>query len=245
MNKNIYAFIILAFSGLLLTRCSAKKDGFSSETLTAYMNLSVGKYVTYQLDSMKFVNFGQADTIIKYQAKDVIDTAITDNLGRPAWRVIRYLNDTLASGTWTPDMTYMIVPTTQTIEVIENNMRFQKLKLPIVNEFSWKGNTFIDTYSVNSDVRYLDNWDYTYANVGQAYSTVLNCITINQRDETLGTINNVDAYSERNYSQEIYGKNIGLVYKSFLHWVFQPRNSTYPNGYKEGYGITLQMIDHN
>ena len=224
------------------------------EDLSTFINMGVGKYVTYRLDSLKFVQFGQRDTIISYQAKDVIDAAITDNLGRPSWRVIRYLNDTLALGTWNPDITYIITPTRETLEVVENNLRFIKLKIPIREAFNWKGNKYIDTkvdpnVDPNWPYNFLDDWDYTYANVDQPNKpfsiTVPVTITVNQHDETLGTINNVDAYSERIYSQEVYGKGIGLIYKSFIRWIFQPRTSTYPSGYKDGYAITLRMIDHN
>jgi hypothetical protein len=248
MKKIIYTFICLAATSFFLTRCN-KTDGFQSAPLSDYMNLAVGKYITYRLDSLKYINFGQKDTTIKYQAKDIIEGSVTDNLNRPGWRVVRYLNDTAALGNWNINMTYFIFPTRETIEVIENNNRFQKLKLPIKNDFSWKGNTYIDTYSAYTAIPYLDNWDYTYASVDQPFTpattAVDNTVTVNQRDELLGTPGNVDAYSERNYSREVYGKGIGMVYKNFLHWVFQPRTTTYPNGYYEGYGITLRMIDHN
>ncbi len=95
----------------------------------------------------------------------------------------------------------------------------------------------------------MDDWDYLYTSVGQSYTPyttpVSNAVVISQRDETLGTPNNLDAYSERNFAMEVYGKGIGLIYKNFVHWVFQPRNSTYPTGYYDGFGITLRMIDHN
>jgi len=249
MKENkIYILTLIIVSGLLLTRCSKKED-FPGGTLTDYMNLGVGKYVTYRLDSLVYTNFGQTQTTIKYQAKDVVDGTTTDNLGRPTWRILRYLNDTAASGPWVQMLTYYVTPTRETIEVIENNFRYQKLKLPITNGFSWKGNSYIDTYSINSNVRYLDDWDYTYDSANEPYTlynkSIDSTVTVDQRDETLGTPNNPDAYSEHNYSQEVYAKGIGLVYKNFLHWVFQPRNSSYPNGYTDGYGITLRMIDHN
>ena len=253
MKKNIYSITLLLFAGLLLVRCS-KKDTFVSDQPSAYMNLAVGKYVTYRLDSLYYVNFGQKDTTVKYQAKDVVDAAITDNLGRPSWRIVRYLNDTAASGTWTPDITYLVTVSTNTLEVVENNLRFLKLKAPVLDDYTWKGNSYINTQAPANpnnepDYTYFDNWDYTYANLGQPFTPfttpVANTITVNQRDETLGTVNNVDAYSERNFSVEVYGKGIGLIYKNFVHWVFQPRTSTYPTGYYDGYGITLRMIDHN
>jgi len=248
MKKYIYTLALFVLYGLLLTRCNKKED-FPGGTLTDYMNLSVGKYVTYRLDSLVYINFGQNQTVISYQAKDVVDGTTTDNLGRPTWRVLRSLNDTAASGPWVPSLTYFITPTRETIEVIENNFRYQKLKLPLINGFNWKGNSFIDTYSINSNVRYLDDWDYTYDSVNETYTpfnkAIDSTVIVNQRDEVLGTPNNLDAYSERNYSQEVYAKGVGLIYKNFLHWVFQPRNTSYPNGYTDGYGITLRMIDHN
>ncbi|MBC7904869.1 MAG: hypothetical protein H7Y27_15695 [Gemmatimonadaceae bacterium] len=248
MKNSISALACIAF-GLFLTGCSQKKDLFSSEELKDYVSLAPGKSITYRLDSLKFQQFGQQEVTISYQAKDVIDAAITDNTGRPAWRVIRYLRDTLGIGPWVPQSTYMVIQERETLEVVENNLRFQKLMIPVKDGFMWRGNSHIDTYSVHSDVRYMDEWDYTYEEVGTAFpvfsGVIENTITVNQRDEDLGTPNNPDAYSERNYSKEVYAKGIGLIYKDFVHWVFQPRNSTYPDGYKEGYGIRLRMIEHN
>lgn len=254
MKKKYYSLALFAFCSLLLIRCSKKNDVYVTAPITDYMNLGVGKFVTYRLDSFKYVNFGQTDTTVKYQAKDVIEAAITDNLGRPGWRVVRYLNDSAAQGAWVPNITYSITANASTLEVNENNFRFLKLKAPVKDDFSWKGNSYINTVAppdplVEPDFSYLDDWDYTYQNVDQPFTvsaiTVDSTVTVSQRDEILGIPDNVDSYSERNFSVEVYGKNIGLIYKDFLHWVFQPRNSIYPNGYYDGYGITLRMIDHN
>ncbi len=253
MKNNFYFITLFLIAGLLLARCS-KKDSYTNDQPTVYTNFAVGKFITYRLDSLYYVNFGQKDTTVKYQAKDVVDAAITDNSGRPSWRIIRYLNDTTASGTWKPDITYLVTASANTLEVVENNLRFIKLKSPFSEGYTWKGNSYINTQSPgnpNTDPNYyyLENWDYTYANVDQPYpafsTSVENTVTVNQRDEILGTPDNVDAYSERNFSQEVYAKGVGLIYKNFVHWVFQPRTSTYPTGYYDGYGITLRMIDHN
>jgi hypothetical protein len=84
MRNKFYAFFLFVLPGLLLTRCS-QKDNFSSAQLTDYMNLSVGKYVTYRMDSLVFTNFGQTQETHSYQAKDVVDGTTTDNLGRLTW----------------------------------------------------------------------------------------------------------------------------------------------------------------
>src|SRR5215216_97329 len=89
-----------------------KVDKYPSEDLSEYLNLQVGKFIRYNLDSLKFVFYGQKDTIVSFQAKDVVEAAITDNMGRPSWRIVRYLRDSASKNEadWRPSMTYMITP---------------------------------------------------------------------------------------------------------------------------------------
>ena len=221
-----------------------------TDQVTDYLQLQPGKYITYRLDSLEYTNFGTVATTTSYQAMDIVDTLITDNLGRPSWRVIRYLSDTTGTAPWVNNETYMITATRQDVEVVENNLRFIKLVLPIVNGYSWNGNSYIDVTSDTFNVlTYLQGWSYTYDSLGSTFNTlggpVPNTVTVNQRDETIGDPSDSTTYSERNYSEEIYGKGIGLIYKNFLHREFQPPNGSTPVSYTIGYGITLNMIDHN
>lgn len=231
---------------VLLMSCKKEIDKFSSAPLSDYFPLHVGKYITYNLDSTLFTKFGQDQTIMHYQAQDRVDAQITDNLGRTAFRILRFIRQD-STQDWMPNNTFMIVPTEKSIEYLENNLRFVKLMIPIKQDFSWKGNSFIDTYSQYSDVKYLDDWDYTYDSIG--VSLTINSITIDstlkvaERDEFLGqdpSIPNTE-YAEKTYSVEKYGKGIGLIYREFLHWEFQSVNN---NSYT-GYGIKMSIIDHN
>jgi len=247
-KKNIllfFRFTALAFFVFTLYSCS-KTEKYQTESLNEFYPMQTGKYIIYQLDSLVYVAFGTRDTTIRYQVKYETDSLIQDNLGRSAYRVFRFIRKN-ENENWTPDATFMSIATNNQVEFVENNLRFIKLKSPIVNGFSWKGNSFIDTYSANSPVRYLDNWDYTYESVGESQligsNTIENCISILQRDEVIGLPDQPDSYSEINYSKEVYAKGIGLVYKKFNHKEYQPNNGGYV---AEGsYGITLTMIDHN
>src|SRR5215203_4157055 len=90
MKKIFTRLTLLAAIVLVFSYCN-QKDKLVTEPVENYLNLQVGKYVIYRLDSMKFVNL---DTLkSSYQAKDEIDGTITDNLGRPSFRVVRYLRD--------------------------------------------------------------------------------------------------------------------------------------------------------
>lgn len=252
MKKIFTQLTLCAAIVLVFSQCN-KKDSLASDPVEDYLNLQVGKYVIYRLDSMKFVNL---DTVkSSYQAKDQIDGTLTDNLGRPSYRVVRYLRDVAGTQPWTESLVYMITldksnKAKGTVEVTENNFRYVKLQQPISEGFSWKGNNYISLYSSDPDwdYRFLDDWDYFYENIGQSYNTlsgtVENTLTVNQRDESLGYPNDPLGYSERNYAFEVYGKGIGLVYKDFLHMQYQPANGGNP-AYRLGFGIKLNMISHN
>lgn len=233
---------------ILFTACKKQNELYSTASLSDYFPLKVGKYITYNLDSTVFINFGQKDTVVKYQVKDSIETQVTDNLGRPAFRVVRYMRKN-AGQAWLSSNTFMAVGSSTSIEFVENNLRFIKLVLPIKQEYTWKGNKYLDTYSLNSTTKYLDDWDYTYDSVDVAITLagnlVNNTVKVNERDEFLGQDPKLPntQYAEKNYSVEKYAKNIGLVYKEFIHWEYQGIQSGSP-GYT-GYGVKLTMTGHN
>jgi len=230
---------------LVISSCS-KKDTFITDTPADYYPVQIGKYIIYRMDSLKYTNVGSEETIISYLAKEVVEDSITDNLGRPSYRVIRYLSDTTGTQEWVPSIAYLVTPTRNSVEVVENNLRFIKLVTPVQDFVTWKGNAYIDTKSDTSQVPYMDDWNYTYANTGQPYDvlggTVPAAVVVNEIDETTG---NVNTYSQTTFSREVYGKGIGLIYKKFLHSEYQSPNATYPAGATIGYGLTFNMVSHN
>ena len=207
--------------------------------------MQVGKYITYDLDSTVFINFGQRDTVVKYQVQDRIDSQIVDNTGRPAFMIHRFIRKN-ATQSWLPNNTFMVVPTQNSIEFVENNLRYIKLQLPIREGFTWNGNSYIDTYSLNSDLKYLADWEYTYDSVNVPLNlgnlNIDSTIRVAQRDEFLGQDPSDPGtqYAEKNYSVEKYAKSIGLVFKEFIHWEYQGVDKSF-----SGYGIKLTMTDHN
>ncbi len=241
-------FLGLLLISLSFVSCKKDTEVFITQTISDYYPLQVGKYITYDLDSTVFIHFGQEDTVIHYQAQDRVDAQITDNIGRPAYRIIHYIRAD-STQEWVPNNTFEAIPTENSLEYVENNLRYIKLQLPIKQDFSWKGNAYIDTYSANSDVVYLDNWDYTYDSIGVPLTinslTFDSTLKVAERDEFLGQDPSIPGteYGERNYSTEKYAKGIGLIYREFLHWEYQGPQSLFP-GYS-GYGIKLSITGHN
>ena len=246
MAKYITGFLL---ASIIFFSCKKENDDFTSAALSDYYPLEVGKYITYNMDStVYYINFGKTETVINYQAQDRVEAQITDNIGRPAYRVQRYIRKD-PSQDWVPSNTFMVVPTENSIELIENNLRFLKLALPIKQDFSWKGNSYLvtnayDTYDFGSD--FTSDWDYVYDSVNVPLTinsnTYDNTIKVAERDEFLGEDPAAPGtqYGEKTYAVEKYAEGIGLIYKEFLHWEYQGVNNAY-----KGFGVKLSIIDHN
>ena len=251
---------ILAITVCSFFSCTEKKEVFQTDPLSDYIPLASGKYITYRLDSTVFTNFGRTTEIHKYQVKHVIDAQITDNLGRLSYRVYRYIRDSVNAQSWTaaqpwvPSGSYLITSLTDQVEVIEDNLRFIKLHLPIRDGNSWKGNKYLPAdpygslYNFSNDDA-MSDWDFyfdgepaTFSYNGQNYSNVY---SIEEENESFNVpITDSHAYAAKSRSVEKYSKSIGLVYREYELWEYQP-NPGGPSPYKTGFGIKMWMISHN
>jgi hypothetical protein len=236
MRKQI-SFLAIA-SLIFFSACKKSTEEFVTAPVSDYYPLTVGKYITYSLDSVVYyTNFGVSAVIKSYQVKHLVEAQTTDNLGRPAYRIIRYIRS-FSNAPWVADNVFMAIPSQNSIEFVENNLRFLKLKGPIRQDYTWKGNTYINTTSLSSTLKYLDDWDYAYDSLN--VPAQIGAVTI---DSTIkvAEIDNQTAI-DRTFSEAKYAKGIGLVYRSFLYWNKGNVNGTFSDA---SYGVIMKMIDHN
>jgi hypothetical protein len=242
---------LLAFS---FASCSKKTEDLQLENISDYMPLATGKVFTYRLDSTVFTNFGRNTEIHSYDERHVIDANFTDNLGRPSYRVFRFIRDTAGTKPWTPSGTYAITVNQQSVEYSQDNLRTLRLAAPIRIDFAWKGNRFLPNepytglFSFSND-DYMNEWEFIYSGIGESFriknKTVSDVITIQHVDESINVpISSPTAYASINYSVDKFAKGIGLVYQELIMWEYQP-NPSGPSGYKTGFGIKRSLVDHN
>lgn len=232
------SFLITAAMALFFSSCKKTVEELDVLPLKDYFPLTVGKYITYSLDStVYYTNFNVSAVVKSYQVKLVVDAQVTDAQGRPAYRILRYIRSN-STAPWTPDNTFMAVPTENSIEYIENNLRYIKLVSPIRQDYSWQGNKYIDVSSSSSTLKYLDGWDYTYDSINVPATigslTIDNTIKVAQADNQTSI--------DRTFSEEKYAKGIGLVYRNFYYWFKDDRTNTFSDN---SYGVVMKMIDHN
>ena len=248
-----YRLCLIPILSFFLFSCTEKTEEFITEPLSDYLPLQPGKYITYRIDSMVFTNFQRTIEIHSYQVKHEVGAEINDNLGRLSYRINRYLRNADGTGEWSSNGSYFITALAGRVEVIEDNLRFIKLLTPMREGYSWKGNSYLhmDPYESYRFTLsgYMEKWDYSYDSFSPSF-------------EYLGNeYNNVWTVEEEDYGEnfpvteparaggkikavEKYAKNIGLVYREYQIVEYEP-NTSGPNPYYRGFGITLWMIDHN
>lgn len=255
LRSILYLALIM---GLGFSSCVKKIHNPANPLTNYFLDLQVGKYVTYRMDSLNFYYYGQNDTITSYLAKDSVEKQTIDNTGATVFLVTRYLSDT-AGSFWVPSLTYIVSPSAQAIDVTENNLRFVKLAYPMDIGYSWTGNTFLpynpyQDFFVFSDYNNLSlaTWNYYYLQVNQPY-TVANGTTYDSAttvlqvaDSTNVPITDPTAFASVTYWSETYAKHVGLIYRRTEMWEYQPPTPDGSQaGYKIGFALTLSVVDHN
>jgi hypothetical protein len=258
MRKARY-FPALILAVLLIGTGCKKTTTIPQVTAASYfMPLQVGKEITYRLDSLTFYYYGQLDTTTSYLAMDSVEMATTDNQGRPSWLITRYITDTAGINPWSPSETYMVTPTSSDVEMVENNLRFEKLAYPVTANFAWGGNDYLPynpyqdffSFSYDSHIN-LAAWTYDYEQVNNPFAvfsqTYNNTATV-LLDSNYLNVPIVDPTIPASvaYWTETYARNIGLIYRHTAMWEYQPptQNGT-QLGYKIGFEVTLSIINHN
>jgi hypothetical protein len=223
-----------------------------------YLPLEVGKFAIYKLDSLTFYYYGQLDTLTHYLAMDSVEGSFVDDLGHTSWTVVRYLSPATGPVVWTPSATNVVTPSSRSVELSENNLRFIKLAYPIKDSLTWSGNSYIpdkpyqDIFDFTAPPNVnLNTWTYIYRDVNQPSAvggkTYDSTVFILQQDDSNNVPILIDtSFAYRSYWSEIYAKNIGLIYRHTIMWEYQPPvPSTSQAGYKIGFEVTLTLLEHN
>ena len=199
--------IIAAFiCGLILMQsCTKEQHAQAIDMGYGYFPNNVGKFVIYDADSIVRNSYTQTTDTFKYQLKDLIASIFTDNSGRATQRIERYVRPYSGDTTWVLKNVWTGNLTTYNAQVVEGNIRYIKLAFPVTATQTWYGNAF------NSTADSTLTYSYSAANVpfnigNQHFDST--CTVLQRNDSTL---------LSRNYSIEVYAKNIGLIYKNYIN----------------------------
>ncbi len=249
MRSFAKAFLILNLNLLFLAGCKNEVDDFTLYTANDYFLSEVGKEIIYRLDSTVFLS-GRTEKVNSYQEKHVVDALFTDNLNRPSYRIFRYLRDTAGIQPWIIDGTYVITPTANAVEVIEDNLRFVKLTSPIRSGHTWKGTSFLSLEPYSSIYDFsndddMDLWEFkieeTDETVGLNGKTYTDVVTVTAVDQSFNVpLTDITSIAIRSFYKEKYAKNIGLIQQDYILWDYQPTTAN-----TIGFGVKRTIISNN
>lgn len=236
----------LALASLFLFSCKKENGGTPSTiSMQEYYPLQIGKYITYKLDSTVYVNLNTIKEVHSYVVKDIVDSKFKDNLGQDVYRIRRMMRSSVDTTVWFDNATFLVTQTSRTTEFTENNLRFVRMINPVREFSAWQGNDYIN---VNDDfLSFYEGWEYFYEEVGQPFTiggkNFEETTTVNQIDDVDGNPNDKRGRYQIRKSKEVFARGVGLVYKEFLHelWQAPPVSAFEPNSY----GIKLTILNHN
>ncbi len=198
MNKKniLYALFVIA---LLNNAC--KKDAKMVDLGEGFYPNNIGHFCIYQVDSTVWDDFLGKIIHYQYQIKEVIESDITDTSNRRVQQTERYYRAKEADA-WQIRDIWTVFKSPVRVEKYEENMHFVKLIFPVKENKTWNGN------ALNT----IGEWNYEYANVNDEYE--INGFSF---DSTLTVIQRADSsLIEKQDYQEVYAKNVGLIYKRFV-----------------------------
>lgn len=174
----------------------------------SYYPTTTGKYVIYEVDSTIYTDLSKDTLLFKYRIKEKLTDTFTDNLGKPALRLERYIkkyNPSLSYDNmpWQVKEVWTVHADDKKIQVVESNLPFTKLLFPVELNASWNGNA--------GNALGEQNYVYSYIDKPEQFGTLNLKNVLQVTQQNYRTLINYD------YSVEKYAKEIGLVYREITH----------------------------
>ena len=240
-------FLLLAVLTVVYASCKKETENerFYPQATRGYYPLQIGRYIVYDVDSVIWSDFDCTRREHHLNMRYTVSDTFTDNAGRPSFRVDVHQR-VADTGLWQVSTVFYATPTTSGLEIVMNNLRMEKLIFPVSDGATWFGNRAIDT--AETENRLYSGWLYQYVNFLKPYNNGRinfgNTVSVYQVNDSLNNPETIPtAYAERTFSREVYGYDVGLIYREFTRWTYDP--GTAANSCRKGFSVVMRAIDHN
>lgn len=249
MTKRFLPVLLVLAVLSLVTASSCKKETesgrFYPEATRGYFPLQIGRYVVYDVDSITWNDFDCTRKERHLNMRYTVADTFTDNAGRPSYRidVHQRVADT---GVWRVSTVLYVTPTATGLQTVMNNRRMEKMVFPVQEGKTWLGNNAIDLNEPENT--FYEGWVYQYVDFLKPYDNgrvkFENTVTVYQANDSLNNPETLPAaYAERTFSREVYGYDVGMIYREFTHWTYDPGNAA--TACRKGFSVVMRATDHN
>jgi len=246
----IILFSILILSLSFLSSCAEKEDNYVLDFGYEYFPLKVGKYLTYQLDSVTYdpaqsgilidssTTFVREEIVEKFEGQD----------GDTIFRIERFERKS-ELGIW--ELTHVWSASQNESGVIRNedNLSLLNMVFPLTQDIRWRSTVYIDEFSIveieGETIEFFKNWSSYVMDInltGEIGDFAFeNIVTISQAD--------YESAIDYRYVVEKYAKNIGLVYRVLkvlnTQCIADCDGMTWEEKAEQGVILKQSIIDHN
>lgn len=227
----------IALMILVLPSCKTETDTYVTEFNYDYYPIDSGHFVAYQVDSIRYLDQFDRDTV-RYQVMEVIGDTFYDNENQLSRKINVYRRAT-SNNSWALQKIWHVKQTTTNLQKIEDDLRFIKLVFPQSNGTTWNGNIYIpDT----EPFKIFQNWEYIYSSVNQPYS--VNTFSFDST-VTVTETEVLDNVIQRTVRKAVYAKGVGMVSLEWDNMTKAPIDPDWETQANGGYRIRMKLIDHN
>ncbi len=203
MAMNLHPLLLL--SAIFLFSCvKDDSDTPQPEQGKAFYPTVVGSYIDYRADS---IFHDQPDPTIPgthdtttYYIRELIESEFIDAADEPALRLERFKKNE-ESDPWELRDVWFLKRTNRNVQKVEENIRYIKMGFPVASETTWNGNALneLDAWTYRFDSLYVPR---TYAD--QDFTRTVRVLQRENKN-----------FVEDELAYEIYGENIGLIYRYY------------------------------
>lgn len=245
MIKKSLHIVLLAFTFTIVLFACKKPDDIPEppKEEQEYYPLEKGKWVIYDVDSTVWDDTFCIERTYSYQVRHIVADTFTDDAGRPSFRVEAYKRVKIEDE-WVPQTVFYATNTGVTLEIVQDQLRFIKMVFPISEGEEWEGNSYILTR--DPDYSFYADWMYEYQKVGEGFNTgskvFEKTITVEQRNEAISDPELfTEEFASRTSSREIYASGVGMIYREYIRWTYDPNTTKC----RKGVGVVMRATDHN
>lgn len=236
MNRTLFFLSFIVW----LCSCNKSKETYTDESKN-YFPLAMGKQVVYEVDSILWNDFTCKTDTHHYEMRRTIADTFRDNASRLCHTIDIEIRDS-ANMEWKMHRVIYVMANETRLEYQEENLRFIKLIFPVADDRAWEGNMEISTNT--SEYQFLQSWDYIYTHAGQPYNNGIrqfgNTVTVNAIDKEENDPK-IDPYAYKIFAQEVYAKDVGMIYRELTYWVFDENVSKCLSGFN----VVMRAKEHN
>ncbi len=245
-----YLYLLISFCIIFISSCTEEVDTYELDYNNSYYPLVVGKYLTYQLDSVTY-DPDQSGILVDSSTtfvKELIVEKFVGLTGDTVFRVERFerKNDSIP---WALSHVWSTTKNASQVIRTEDNLRFLNMVFPLTQDKRWKSTAYIDEFTIveieGETIEFFKNWssyvlDLNYSDqIGD--HTFENLVTISQAD--------YESAIDYRYVLEKYAENVGLVFRELKvlnsQCVADCEGMTWEERAEQGVILKQTIIDFN